>query len=134
MTRFSDDDSAEAAFYRAFAKCDITAMESVWAKEEVVCIHPGASPLMTYAAVMQSWTNILLHAQLPQLQYKVLHKSISHDIAVHVVEEHIASGDDPFANAVVLATNVYIHNNGQWLLQMHHASPTALVAAKPTLQ
>ena len=135
MRQFEDDDAAEVAFYHAFANCDIKAMESVWARDEVICIHPGATPLRGYDVVIRSWSNILLNTQPPRLQFDILSRTTNEDLAVHIVKESIAPADVPFASAVILATNVYVRDNhGGWLLYSHHASTTRQESEKHTLQ
>ena len=135
MSHFKNSDAAEAAFYHAFANCDIKAMESVWAKDDAVCIHPGASVLVGYAAVIRSWSGILLNAQLPQLRYEVLHKTIQENLAIHIVKESIAPADNPLANAIVIATNIYIRDDVDgWLIREHHASATRQEIERHTLQ
>lgn len=135
MRGFKNDDAVEAAFYHAFADCDIKAMETIWARDKAICIHPGASALLGYDVVMRSWSNILLNAQPPRLKYEVLSRSADNNLAIHVVKESIAPAESPLANAVVLATNVYMcdHNDG-WLICAHHASVAQQELARPTLQ
>ena len=59
----SDDEpilKANRAFYRHFTQANLTEMAALWSRSaEVVCIHPGAAPLHGYAAVMDSWKQIL---------------------------------------------------------------------------
>ena len=135
MAEFITADYTEAAFYNAFANCDLDAMSIVWSNDEVVCIHPGSVALVGREAVMRSWTHILTNAQLPELQYKVLSRISRNDLAVHVVEEYIASAGDPVATTLVLATNVYYRSDDAgWLLLEHHASVTRVKHEQHTLQ
>ena len=58
----SDTDAilaANAAYYRAFSTGDVAAMSRIWADEGVSCVHPGWTPLIGRAAVVDSYRNIL---------------------------------------------------------------------------
>lgn len=135
MRRFVNANAAEAAFYHAFANCDLKAMESIWARDEVICIHPGATALLGYDDVIRSWSNILLNAQPPRLQYDILSQTTNKNLAIHIVKESIAPADAPLVRAVILATNVYVcDHDGGWLLHAHHASATRQDSEKHTLQ
>lgn len=120
---FSTADAAEAAFYSAFSNCELAEMELVWSEDEIVCIHPGSDPLIGHSAVMRSWKDIFSNAESPSLQIKLLSRTEKDSIAVHVVEEHIYSGNLTSANAtIVLATNIYQQEGHGWRLLLHHAA------------
>lgn len=120
---FSSPDAAEAAFYFAFAACDLAAMNEVWASSGVVCIHPGSDAIIGREAVMQSWSDILLNAELPALHTEVISRTVRGDLAVHVVEESIAPlGGSQDMVSIVLATNVYCREENGWRILEHHAS------------
>ena len=139
---FSTPQGAEEAFYAAFAECDYKAMETVWALDDVVCIHPGSSALIGREAVMRSWANMLLNAEPPMIRINVLSRTAGDGLAVHVVEEHITSGyGDTASVSSVLATNLYRKEDDGWRLLEHHASMPRLqrndagkVSHKHTLQ
>lgn len=119
----STPEAAEAAFYDAFADCDVKAMDAVWADGNVICIHPGSSALVGRDAVMRSWENMLLYAEPPNIRVEVLSRTASDGLAVHVVEEHITSGyGDSASSSMVLATNIYRYEDNRWQLLEHHAS------------
>jgi uncharacterized protein (TIGR02246 family) len=120
---FSSPEAAEAAFYFAFAACDLEAMNDVWATDGVVCIHPGSDALLGRESIMRSWAEILVNAELPSLRTQVLSRTVSNDLAVHVVEESIAPrGKSSEIISIVLATNVYRRDENGWKLLEHHAS------------
>jgi len=132
---FSTPEAVEAAFYAAFCACDIQAMDLVWARTEVICIHPGSTALVGRNVVLRSWKNILMDAEPPHLHIKVISRIVSDKLAVHVVEEHIA----PVAGAagitsVVLATNIYRHEEDGWRMLEHHASLPSTLQRLHTLQ
>jgi len=120
---FSTPEAVETAFYAAFADCDVQAMNAVWADDDVICIHPGSSALIGHDAVMRSWINILTDADPPNLHIEVISRIVCDKLAVHVVEEHIAPvAGAPGTTSVVLATNIYRHEDDGWRMLEHHAS------------
>ena len=122
-TDFVSPQAAEAAFYAAFADCDLSAMSAVWADSGVVCIHPGSNILIGRDEVMRSWANILLNSEPPNLHVEVLSRTEQDGMAVHVVEERISpAGLSAPLVSVVLATNIYRLDANGWKLFEHHAS------------
>ena len=52
--------SANEAFYAAFARRDVEAMESLWSSRiDLACVHPGWDALVGRREVLQSWRAIL---------------------------------------------------------------------------
>ena len=132
---FPTPEAAETAFYAAFAMCDVQAMKVVWSDGEVVCIHPGSSALVGHDAVMRSWTHILTDAEQPHLHIEPISRIADGKLAVHVVEEHITSDVGiPGSTAVVLATNIYRHEDNGWRMWLHHASMSRSSQHSHTLQ
>lgn len=131
-SNFAQPDDAEAAFYLAFRQCDPNAMQAVWANDKVVCVHPGSAAIIGYEAVLRSWQHIFANAALPHLQTKVMHRIANDNLAIHVVEEQIATGDN--TSARVLATNVYRKQDGRWLMVEHHGSLIQMQSEQHTLQ
>lgn len=123
-TRFYSAEEAEAAFYRAFERHDLDAMMSVWADEaSVVCVHPGGPMLIGREAVRASWEQILAGSGTLSFVVQEVRREARDGLAVHVVQEHIRSGDEP-AGPPVLATNVYRLTDRGWRMILHHASPS----------
>lgn len=119
---------ANQEFYRAFGRGDFEAMSELWAKHvPVACLHPGAALLAGRHAVLGSWKQLLEAA--PAWKMK------SRDATVHllgpaaVVTCLEANGDQP---AHLIATNVFVLEEGRWRLVHHHAGPlTVPQASKP---
>lgn len=132
VSGFATSDEAEQAFYNAFSMCDQNAMSAVWADDKVVCIHPGSNAIYGYESVMRSWTHILNNAQLPRILFNTVKKTVNESLAVHLVEEHIASGQG--AVVVILATNIYQQLENGWLMIEHHGSVTQSHAETHTVQ
>ena len=122
--RFDQPDAAETAFYTAFAAIDPTAMEAVWVTRATpICVHPGGGLHRGRQAVMQSWLEIFSGSDPPTVQYRLIGRLESGDLAVHLVEELIRPhARAPGPASRVLATNVYIREQGSWRMVEHHAS------------
>jgi ketosteroid isomerase-like protein len=114
--------AANAAFYAAFAAKDVAAMTAVWAQRApVACIHPGWPALRGREAVLASWRSILSGPGSPPIT--------CHDAAAHLL------GDSAFVLCIeripsveLIATNVFVREDGEWRLVHHHASSFARAA------
>jgi ketosteroid isomerase-like protein len=110
---------ANQEFYRAFGRGDFNAMSELWAKlAPVACLHPGAPLLAGRHAVLASWKQLLDAAPA--------WKMVSRDATVlllgpaAIVTCLEANGDQP---AHLIATNVFVLEEGRWRLVHHHAGP-----------
>jgi ketosteroid isomerase-like protein len=110
--------AANAAFYRAFLERDVDAMDALWARETLVaCIHPGWQVLNGREAVMASWRGIL-NGVPPLIRCTQAIACVTGASAFVVCTENI---DD----AELVATNVFVREDGAWKLAHHHAGPVA---------
>ena len=123
---FNSPDDVEAVYYEAFMRCDYDVMAALWADEDVVCIHPGSDAIVGVDAVRRSWSHIFSNAQMPNLNFSVIKRTDSDELAVHVLVEEFAIGGGE--TTFVLATNVYQKFDSGWLMIEHHAS---LVMGQP---
>ena len=118
-TREADVRRANAAFYDAFQRRDLRAMEELWAREtEVTCVHPGWLALRGRAAVMKSWQQILGHAGTPEITCSEVLVSLYEDAAAVLCREGV-TGQPP----ALVATNLFRRERGRWCMVHHHASP-----------
>ncbi len=117
---YATPDEAEEAFYNAFAACDMAGMAHVWGDGDVVCIHPGAPPLLDRASILASWFSIFENVAPPQLEVLQLQTLATEDQCVHVVEERLLAPDG--GDVIVLASNVFRRSDSGWLMVGHHAS------------
>jgi len=124
-------DEVEAVYYECFQRCDAVVMAALWAKGNVVCVHPGSAAILGYDAVIRSWEHIFSNARMPKIHVELLKRTVGHDIAVHVVTERIGDGED---SALVLATNVYQKFTEGWLMIEHHGSLVQFQQQGRTLQ
>lgn len=100
--------------------CDYDVMVALWADADVVCVHPGSDAIVGLESVKRSWSHIFSNAQMPKLRFSVIKRTVSDELAVHLVMEEFATGAS--ATTTVLATNVYQKFDSGWLMVEHHAS------------
>jgi ketosteroid isomerase-like protein len=110
---------ANASFYRSFASRNMAAMEGLWASDhEITCIHPGWSPLVGRDAVIRSWRTILEGGGAPDT-IRCLRPVVQvlGDVAWVLCTEDLGAGS-------LVATNVFVREDGSWRLVHHQAGPT----------
>ena len=112
-------DEAETVFYEAFNYGDSDMIAELWATKDIVCVHPGSGVISEYAAVVRSWQHILQSSQT-SIRHTPISKTITDQLAVHVVAEEIM--EDNEVVAVVIATNVYKRIETSWRMIEHHGS------------
>ena len=126
--------AANTAYYAAFENADIDAMDALWldgeAGRDVLCVHPGWSPLRGRARVMRSWSVIM--ANTPYIQFVItdVEVDVAGNTAIVSCSENVLTGSrDPtdstlgFTSGLVVATNVFRRTSGGWRLWAHHSSP-----------
>ena len=110
---------ANEAFYQAFADRDLAAMEAIWAERAAVaCIHPGWGALEGRAAVMQSWRGIMGNAASPRIRPRAARVHLLGEAAAYVICFEEIDGQ------FLLATNLFVREDGRWRLAHHQAGPT----------
>ena len=108
---------ANEAFYLAFQNRDLAGMDRIWAAgEDVTCIHPGWGALTTRDKVMASWRGILGNPDSPRIACRGARARVLGDTGVVVCYEQIAGN-------VLAATNVFVHEDGDWKMAHHQAGP-----------
>lgn len=114
---------ANEAFYVAFSNADIDAMDGLWAKEfQVTCLHPGWEPLMGRNNVMASFRAVLPNS--PKVTHHAPNAFGVGDMGYVICYEKI--GDN-----YLLATNVFVMEEGEWRMTHHQAGPTEAHPATP---
>lgn len=112
---------ANGAFYSAFARRDLKAMEELWSQDApVACIHPGWEPLRGREAVMTSLQNIFGGGGAPAT-ITCVHATphvLGPYAAFVVCHERVPGGD-------LAATNLFVREAGRYRLVHHQASPIA---------
>ena len=112
---------ANKAFYEAFIKADYQAMESLWAQEhDIAIIHPGWQPLHGRNAVMDTWRRILTGQPQSNMNCSEARVYLMGEAACVICIERLAEGE-------VVATNIFVQENGDWKLVHHHGGLIAQV-------
>lgn len=110
--------AANAAFYEAFAAADFEAMDKLWARRApVLCIHPGWGLLAGRSAVLESWRRIFDKAP-PDIICHHPRAFVLGDATLVVCLEIMPQG-------VLIATNIFVREDGEWRMAHHQAGPTA---------
>lgn len=109
--------AANRRFYEAFAGADLAAMDDVWARKvPVTCVHPGWTPLLEREEIMLSWHAILAGAAPREIRYGAAEAFPGEEMGYVVCEETIGDTE-------LVATNVFVLEDGDWKLVHHHAGP-----------
>lgn len=112
--------TANAHFYRAFRERDVAAMERAWSSvHPVACIHPGWEVLHGRDEVLASWQAILENPSAPEVD-------CAESVAVVLGETAYVTCVELLGPDVELvATNLFVRENGDWKLVHHQAAPFA---------
>lgn len=106
---------ANEAFYSAFARADLQAMDALWAREgPVTCIHPGWDALTTRQAVIASWREIFSGGDTSSIGFYGAQPHLLGDIALVICYEKLPS-------VVLIATNVFRRDGRSWQIVHHQA-------------
>jgi ketosteroid isomerase-like protein len=120
----SDVLAANQAFYDAFARRDLVAMERIWAREApVACTHPGWDALHGREDVLESWRAIIEGGGSPDICCVRPRAVVLGDVAFVTCQEVVPGGR-------LIATNLFVKEDGRWLIAHHHAGPLGAVEAE----
>jgi ketosteroid isomerase-like protein len=107
--------AANQAFYDAFTRADLATIEELWASlTPVACIHPGWDALHGREDVLESFRAILGGGSGPRVTCVNPAATLIGEAAFVVCHETI---DD----AQLVATNVFVREDGRWKLVHHQA-------------
>jgi ketosteroid isomerase-like protein len=110
---------ANEAFYRAFNNKNPEAMDSAWSRAaDLGCVHPGWNVLRGREAVLDSWHSILANPSQPRIVVGGADVTLLGDVAIVVCRELV--GGSP-----LVATNVFVREDGAWKLLHHQSGPVA---------
>lgn len=111
--------AANQAFYDAFTRRDLPALDALWAKHtEVACIHPGWDALFGREEVMESWHAILRGPSPPTIACRGASARVVGDAGVVVCTEVIGGAE-------LIATNLFVREGGRWRLAHHQSGPVS---------
>jgi hypothetical protein len=117
MSSQSAFEAANDTFYRAFARADFSAMNSLWAESLAVsCCHPGAAPLLGRADILDSWRQIFIHGHPADIRFVPQQMKLVGGIG-------IACGLEVIGNGQFACTNLYAEENGAWRMIHHQGGP-----------
>jgi ketosteroid isomerase-like protein len=123
MTDDADVLSANAAFYDAFRVESLAAMDSVWARRaKVACVPPGWPALIGRDQVMASWRAIF-ESGTPAIRCAEAEAHVLGDAAFVTCTELLNGG-------TLVATNLFVREDGAWRMVHHHAGPVAAPEAE----
>ena len=110
---------ANRDFYRAFSDGDFEGMRRLWAEHApIACIHPGLPAIVGRVAVLASWQQILESAGEWNM---TCHQPRVHFMGESAFVTCLEGGGQTHAHLV--ATNVFVLENGKWRMTHHHAGP-----------
>ncbi|MGC9525471.1 MAG: nuclear transport factor 2 family protein [Limnospira sp.] len=117
--------AANKAFYRAFEKKDIEAMNAVWSRgTSSLCIHPGREALKGWDAIERSWQQIFKGTQYLEINIEIVSTDICGEIAYIVLVENVMQiVGRRRVRAESMATNIFQLMGDRWYLIHHHGSP-----------
>lgn len=122
---------AEEAFYEAFNQRNIKNMMGIWEQDDqVVCIHPMIDRVTGYDNVMEIWQDIFSAAPDYTMEVRDSQRTLTRDLAIHVVHEHIVMRDKDKVYPPMVATNIYRLTEDGWRMVLHHASPTPEISVE----
>ena len=108
--------AANEAFYAAFRDADFEAMERLWARRRKVSVyHPNWPGIEARDAVMESWYRILVLGDPP-------HVRAFDPIAIVTAKTGLVISYEDLGGANLIATNVFVLEDGQWRMTNHQAS------------
>jgi ketosteroid isomerase-like protein len=110
---------ANEAFYRAFRARDVDAIEATWAlRAPVACVHPGWDALDGREEVLASFRAILTSGASPEIHCTQAQARLLGEVAYVTCHELVAG-------ARLVATNLFVREEGRWRLCHHQASQLA---------
>ena len=115
--------AANREFYRAFRARDMQAMERLWANHApVACVHPGWNALLDRRSVLMSWQQILANPESPKIRIHRERGFLYGETGFVICQELLEQ-------AVLVATNMFVKEEGAWRLVHHQSSPMATAMA-----
>ena len=111
------------AYYEAFERRDLAAMDLVWEhSERTVCAHPGWGRLHGWEAIRPSFEAIFRASDGLQFIITDEQVEVAGDVGWVVVDENLLSAE---VQGTVSALNLFVRAevDGGWRMIAHHASP-----------
>ncbi len=117
--------AANRAFYAALQSLDVEKMEDLWLHEDwVVCLHPGWELLVGWEEVRASWADIFRSTLRMLVAIGRTLVRVHGDTAwVCCLENITTTYEGGFSTGLAEATNLFIRQDGRWLMVHHHTTP-----------
>jgi ketosteroid isomerase-like protein len=127
--------AANWRFYAAFESLDLAEIDAVWAHDDrVECVQPGWDLLLGWEDVRERWARIFKNTKRVRVALSGLWVRVEGNVGWVACSARVTTAfADGFDEAIVQATNIFVCQEGQWLLVAHHASPLP-AAPRPTVQ
>jgi ketosteroid isomerase-like protein len=126
-------EAVNAVFYESIEAGDLDTMQDLWLDgPDVVCVHPGAPPVLGTGPVNRSWALVMASMSYIQFFLTDVEVSVQDGTATVTCTENVLTGDDrtgpdAFGGGIAVATNVFVRTAAGWRLWVHHASPVLSV-------
>ena len=113
------------AFYRAFEKKDMVAMEKVWSQGTAsTCIHPGRGCLGGWEKIRKTWAEIFKNTDYVEFNLELISTEVSGDLAFVLLTENVLQiSQNRRIEAQSMGTNVFERLGDHWYMIHHHGSP-----------
>lgn len=114
---------ANDAFYDAFSRASLEAMDALWARAApVTCVHPGWPLLRTREQIMDVWQRLFESGQ-PPLVCRAPEAYVAGDIGFVICYEQLP-------DALLIATNIFCREQDQWRMVHHQSGQTQGIPAE----
>lgn len=118
--------TANEAFYEAFRRRDVAGMNRLWsAQHPVACLHPGWEALHGRDEVLASWQAIMENPAAPDV-------TCVDAVASVLGESAFVTCVEQLGHVELVATNLFVRENGAWKLVHHQAAPFSRDSDEPT--
>jgi len=107
--------AANAAYYDAFARCDLDAMAALWADDGVSCVHPGWPPILGRERVLTSYKQIFANPHQEPVRHRCENFLLGEDGGRVFCMETVGE-------TALAATNWFRRIDSRWRLTHHQAS------------
>lgn len=113
------------AFYRAFEKKDMAAMEKVWSQGTAsTCVHPGRGYLKGWEQIRETWAQIFKNTDYVELNIELISTEVSGNLAFVLLTENVLQiSRNRRIEAQSMGTNVFERLGDHWYMIHHHGSP-----------
>ena len=107
---------ANHEFYAAFRSGDFARMDGLWAQQHPVSVHhPNWAGIEGREAVMASWFDVMVVSEPPMV-------TVSNETVIITGTRAFVLCTETFENTSVIASNLFVLEEGQWRMTHHQAT------------